>query len=282
MNRDFSDIPTGKHTYRSHIQKYNLCCKSKMKVSPTTIREFLKDVELKEMAAYNDSPLISLLKDDDGISPEQRHVKLRSLVKSAGMFAMNFKVLNNEVLSYPADEAKTHKLKAAISRHCKEDGNHWPFWCHDNEALGLNVETKVNDVYRYAFGNETKVSRSDVALVSKWIGKHGDSPYARYVLISLVELHGDLLFGVTLPIVHKWEEAAGKRLDYFGDKHRDREIGTLMHQDETVMEEAANHELTSDELKACEEARTMICESINIRWDVFAKSMERDLQESAQ
>jgi len=240
----------------------------------TTISNFLNDVEKNEIKAYADHPLIKMLKDDS-IPAE---VKLRAMVKQAGVFAFNFRMLNKDVLKYPDDEAKGHPIKTAINRHCREDGNHWPFWCYDNEALGLNVDVKVNDMYKWIFGNETQVSRADVINVSKWIGKHGDSPYARYTLISLIELHGDLLFGITLPVAHEWQAETGKRLDYFGDKHRARETGTLQNQGDKVLDEMAHHILSEEDLVACNEARKIICGSISTRWEAFSKAMKKEFE----
>lgn len=236
-----------------------------------TIAAFCKDVETKEIAAYESHPLFSVLKDT-GVDLE---IKLRTLVKHAGIFAMNFKVLNNEVLAYTQEEGEKDPMKATINRHCKEDGNHWPFWCHDNEALGGNVTMPLNDALKWVFGHETAVSRSDVPQVAKWIGKHGDNVYARYVLISIVELHGDLIFGHTLPLVHKWQAASGKRLDYFGDKHRELEQGTLMHQSEDAQKAFDDHVLTSAEMVAAQDARAMLCGAIHRRWAVYAQAIQK-------
>lgn len=237
-----------------------------------TIASFLSEIEKNEIATYKTHPLFAVL-EDAGVDPD---IKLRTLVRHAGIFAFNFKLLNNEVMSYTEEEARQDRMKATINRHCKEDGNHWPFWCHDNEALGGNTSVKFNDALKWVFGSETEVSRTDVPNVAKWIGKHGDSPFARYVLISIVELHGDLIFGHTLPLVHQWEKTTGKRLDYFGDKHRERETGTLMHQGEDDQKAFDSHVLSSAELVAAKEARAVLCSSIHKRWTAYAHAIHKE------
>eukprot|EP01104_Vermistella_antarctica_P009159 TRINITY_DN2332_c7_g1_i1.p1 TRINITY_DN2332_c7_g1~~TRINITY_DN2332_c7_g1_i1.p1 ORF type:complete len:236 (-),score=84.16 TRINITY_DN2332_c7_g1_i1:308-1015(-) len=189
---------------------------------------------------------------------------------SSVFWIMGFGDICNHFLRYPDEEAATDKLKAALNRHCKEDGEHNEWLQKDLAALGVDGDVSTfSQALRTLYCPGTIAQRKGVANMQRLCIKHSD-PVLRYVIIESIEVFGNKFFKAACDAGAQYEKETGKELIYLGPHHFAAEQGHLAAQhddaDEAMFEEAV---LTEEQRKDAMIIAKEIVDNVILRWDEY-------------
>jgi hypothetical protein len=158
---------------------------------------------------YATLPFFEFLRDDS-VAPRDR----LAFVPCMAPFILDFGDLNRYVLR---DESSTDPLQLLVNVHTLEDDHHWPWYLEDLARLGFDQKRPTSDVFRFVYGDRTKVNRLLATKLAHLV--YDATPLERLVIIEAIEETGNVLFALTSGLARQIEHTEGLELKYLGDFH---------------------------------------------------------------
>jgi hypothetical protein len=189
---------------------------------------------------FEGRPMFAYLRDES-IDPRQRLTFVPYLIH----FVMTFADLYRFVLPEHPPQDRFQEL---VNIHLSEEDTHWKWFLTDLASLDLDRETRLTDVMRLIWGDETLKSRMLAYNVCR-LG-FGAESLRKLILVHAVESTGRVALE-SLVTAGRAVAAGGKRkLVYFGTHHLETEEGHTLETDlvhdslrDITLDESQRHDL---------------------------------------
>lgn len=179
-------------------------------------------------------------------------------------FVMGFADMNKWFLAYAENQTE---LKKVINIHAAEDATHSLWFVEDWYKLGLDqlLAWKPSQlIWWNLLCEETDIVR-ELGMEILASAVRQQDPVLRFVLISCMEVFGDLYFAYTEKVAEELEGQTGIEYRYFGRFHRARETGHLQNADESIFQK---EELSKEE-------RQLALSLVNKLFDYFEEMLDQ-------
>jgi hypothetical protein len=162
-----------------------------------------------------DAPLFEFLKDKS-IPPRER----LAFTPCLAHFVMTFADINTLILRQPLSEDPIQKI---INLHTHEDGLHWRMFMADLETLGMNEARTLSSTLQFVWSEDTKNIRLAWYSIISMLAEA--DPVLRMVVLEAIEATGALSIPRARAVGLEFEEATGKELFFWGERHASVETG---------------------------------------------------------
>jgi hypothetical protein len=176
-----------------------------------------------------------------------------SFVPRMAHFIMSFADLCTLILH---EEPARDDLAEIVNAHAAEDSDHWRWYLHDLEQLGLDRPQPLSDALRFLWEKETQSARMLTYRLCQL--SLGQSSLQTLVVILALEAMAKLGFEHTARVAR---ELDGRELVYFGGRHIETEL------DHSLLGSRVQEAIAGVQLD--EETRRHFCQVVDRIFDAF-------------
>lgn len=176
------------------------------------MKNILALIEEKQKV-YAQSPLFNFMKDQS-IDP----LKRLAFAPCAIPFIMGF----SDLCKYSFRQEPTNdKVQIILNQHTYEDDFHWQWFINDLEKLGFNCSLDLNDVIRFLWSDQTKLSRLLTHELHTLI-VHAEA-IDKFIIMETMESAANIFLSTTRQITEELKLITHQKYEYFGCSHCDAE-----------------------------------------------------------
>jgi hypothetical protein len=176
------------------------------------MKDILDLIEEKQKV-YAQSPLFNFMKDQS-IDP----LKRLAFAPCAIPFIMGF----SDLCKYSfRQEPTNNKVQIILNQHTYEDDFHWQWFINDLEKLGFNYSLDLNDVIRFLWSDQTKLSRLLTHELHTLI-VHAEA-IDKFIIMETMESAANIFLSTTRQITEELKLITHQKYEYFGCSHCDAE-----------------------------------------------------------